>query len=532
MMARPLGRLSFLVALCVLWLASLAHAQEGAPGAPTPKEPPARPPLERVRVERIDISPNRILSPKEINAIVGPFVGKELTVDQLRGLAKALTDRMRTKGYFVADAILPAQKIRDGVVHIEIFEGKVGKLIVEGNRFYSKGFIASRFRAGLDHGTIHQGRFQRALMLLNENSDLSVRAFLRPGIEPGTTDVILKVDDQLPLHYGVGYDNFGSIYTSEHRGTLFVEHGNLSGRGDDLMVQSVLNLGGRASNLIQTAYTTPLNPIGTRLGVAYSNGAYTVGQQAVVLDIRGQANIYGLSLSHPLLRTPVNSQDVSLGVTYKDVGSFFGVVTNSRDRYTAARLAWQGDWRQLNGRTFVNASVTRGLAGFVGGPGDRSVSRVGAAGDFVHWNIEASQVQNLSDSAYVIYRGQTQITGQPMMVPEAFSLGGPDSVRGYYQSQVLGDAGYMVSAELRLSPLKKLRDEFQVAFFFDHGGAHLNNMQVGEKSTQWLTGAGFGFRFAPAKQVRARLDLGFPISPGKNSNGTCPVIYGQLVTRF
>lgn len=53
-----------------------------------------------------------------------------------------------------------------------------------------------------------------------------------------------------------------------------------------------------------------------------------------------------------------------------------------------------------------------------------------------------------------------------------------------------------------------------------------------ERWTVFFGPAGFGFRFGFDERTNARLDLGFPLSPGTNSRGQSPILYGQLETPF
>ncbi|MCM8763440.1 MAG: BamA/TamA family outer membrane protein, partial [Candidatus Omnitrophica bacterium] len=129
-----------------------------------------------------------------------------------------------------------------------------------------------------------------------------------------------------------------------------------------------------------------------------------------------------------------------------------------------------------------------------------------------------------------------------LVAAEQFSLGGPDSVRGYPLSEYLGDYGYNLSAELRVKPafLKAripftndvLSEIMQFAFFIDHGGIFLKRPSLGEAKNEYLTGAGFGFRFAFNKDFYVRVDCGFPIGEKEPSTDYNNTWYVQAVKHF
>ena len=135
---------------------------------------------------------------------------------------------------------------------------------------------------------------------------------------------------------------------------------------------------------------------------------------------------------------------------------------------------------------------------------------------------------------FLILRGADQISTGPLAIIEQFLLGGPDSVRGYQLGERLGDEGYNVSAETRIPFLKYA----QLALFVDHGGTRSRNPGIGEKKSQFLTGAGPGLRVnLPYYGTALRFDVGFPIDPpralgGSFSGGNSPTFYIQVTARF
>jgi hemolysin activation/secretion protein len=114
---------------------------------------------------------------------------------------------------------------------------------------------------------------------------------------------------------------------------------------------------------------------------------------------------------------------------------------------------------------------------------------------------------------------------------EEFYIGGADSVRGYPPGEFLGDDGYSVSTELRVSPLLN-QEILQLALFVDHGAVSIKDPPPGIKKNQQLTGAGFGFRSNLPYNINGRLDVGFPVEPAKASSGGRPTLYIQAGVRF
>jgi len=189
------------------------------------------------------------------------------------------------------------------VARIDVVEGRIGKVSVEGNKHYKTAFIQGYFKPVLQSKVAQNKEFEKALLLLNEFMDLKVTAVLQQGTEEGTTDVVLKVQDKAPFHVAVDYNNFGNRFVGQNRVGLGLFFGNLLTGGDSLNARGILAFPSKTgSPFEQIQYLAPVNTAGTKVGVTYANGATLVGRELAILDIRSKANVYGISVEHPLMR--------------------------------------------------------------------------------------------------------------------------------------------------------------------------------------------------------------------------------------
>jgi len=503
-------------------------AQQSAPGAPTA---PTTPRGEgRIFVKKLHLEGmGAMLSATEVRSVLQKYEGRDLALAELQEVTRELTSLLKERGYFLARVLLPVQEVQDGQVRLELLAGSVGKIVVEGNQHYSSDFIREHVESALSaDGLVTEEELQSKLLILNDNSDLFVTALFQPGSQKGETDLTLAVDDSEPVHGGIGYDNLGTQFTNIHRLSPHVTLGNLLQDGDSLSTRYFWGLPDNRANFLQTTYTTPIDRDGTRLSFGYANGASTLGQDLQVLDIRGRASIYSLQVSHPLQRTVTQRQDLSLSYAYKQFDNSLLGLSTGQDRYHALRLAYAGDFSDLDGRTLVNAALTQGLGGSTLNNG---LGRLGVNPAFSKINLDLARIQHLEPSLFLILRAGGQWAPNPIFAAEQFALGGVDSVRGYNQAQFLGDVGYSMSAEARWLPFEDRRD-VQFAAFLDHGGARVLQPQPGQLDSQSLTGAGLGVRFNLGSAAQLRLDVGWPLSPSTNFSGDRPVFYGQVFTNF
>ena len=537
--------LSFLFAASLLGLvASPAQAQgmpeTGAQASPleittqdTAQESsaPSTASAKTLKVDTFTITGNTLLTAEELQGAVSGFQGRELTLAEMKEAAARVTDLYRAKGYLLSRAIIPKQSFDSPQVTIQVLEGKVGEVTVEGAKHYSEDFVKRHVDAATVDGVFQVDKFQRQLLLLNEYSDLQAKAILRPGSEPGSADIVVKVEDESPIHFGLDYNNFGIPETGEHRAGATFDAGNIFTDGDDFRFRGVYQFPtDHTSTYFQLRYAAPINVNGTRLGVEYQRGAFASGDGlAQILDIRGDADIISVYGSHALTRTLSHSGDLALTMSHKHVtNDIFGNVPLADEDYFTARVDYRGDWRDVNGRTLLAASLTQGF----GGDGGPLVTNIRADDDFTKINLDGMRIQNLAPNWYGVIRASGQIGFDSLYSIEQFALGGISSVRGYTQAELLGDSGYAVSAEVRWSPIKDNPEIFQVVGFIDHGGVSIHDEFPGELPEDSLTGAGFGFRSSISENTHLTLDIGFPISPSETRRGDSAVIYGGIQTRF
>lgn len=480
-------------------------------------------------VEIIQVTGNRLVTDAELADILKSYQGRKLSFSEMETLTQDIEQFYRKKGFFLVNAIVPTQESTRGILEVQVIEGKVQNVVVEGNKRYPSEFLAERFQTAVPAEGAKTKDFQKALFLLNELPDLKVKAVLSAGAKEGETEVVLKAEEDRPIHFSTGYNNFGARLTGEHRFSLGTDFSSVLTPGDQVVVRGLLSTPADNTLFLQSSYSFPVGPSGTRLGFQYANGAYTAGREVAILDIRGDANIYSFTATQPLARSLNYSGDLDFRLSYNDLDNRILGQQLSRDEYTSASLGYRGQWRDSSGRFLGKAAVTKGLGGTRSG--DPFASRLGAGADFTRFNIDIARIQEFNSQWLAVLRGSMQFTGDSLFSAEQFALGGPDTVRGFSQAETLGDQAYNTTLELRWSPLKDNTDLFQTVFFVDHGAVVRNRPQPGEAGSDKLTGAGLGFR-VNFDQTRIRLDLGVPLSPTSNNRNTSPVVYGQIQTRF
>lgn len=513
--------------------------QEGMP----PAEP--TPPEEKFFVRKIIVTGSTILSQEEIDNLVKPYENKETSLRQLQGLTNEITELYRKKGYITSMSFIPPQRIEDDVIEIRVLEGKVGEVKIEGNKHFSTKLLRNRIR--LKEGDFFDYKIlQRCLQYINESIDITAKAIIQAGKKPGTTDVIVDVQDRIPIHIGFKYDNYGSRYTGYSRYDIELNHNNITGRGDTLSAEWQRSDANRYY-LMFFRYIYPFNNE-SELGFSFNKVRVDLGKDYEDLDMIGKGKVYDLYYSYALVREERVDLNLNVGFEYKDMENrVLGDIEplGSKDNLRIFRFGSDIDMTDPWGRTIVTGALRFGVDGIMGASPDKSrlASRSGARTKFNKLNLYLARVHSLPWDTDLLLRFSAQITPYIMCASEQFLIGGYETVRGYPRSERGGDEGMTASAEYSLPfyflpkgikipfTKKSLYDALRVVLFYDWGRAKNRRVLAGDNKNYYLAGAGGGLRLNIADDCYVRFDVAGPVNI-KPSNDSKTTIYVEAKKMF
>lgn len=504
------------------------------------RSPPSAAPAtggKAVRIDRFEFEGNTLLDPAELQAAVAGYVGRSLSLFDIYEAADKLTDLYVGKGYTLASVIVPAQRIGDGVVRLEVVEGRVGRIVVEGNRRYREGPILD-YLTGVAPGYPYRGGALNAgLRRLNGLPGLSTRAVLRPGEEFGSSDVIVLATE----------DDFSGTSAVDNHGREDVGAFRFSANGTfnaPLMVEDQLQILGLVSQdgLLKygfLSYSVPANIHGTRITLSYGEAQFEVKD---VAGLDGENKSGRIKLTHPVLRAPSTRLNLGLGLSNTTGDADIdGVALSGGTDLTLLELdadilhAWPG------GRT---SQATLGLSGNFDqaefeeiNPADptdkpRDDQRFRAELDVLHLQVLPYRLDALIRFAGVW-------SPDPLPDTQKFSLGGPGSVRGFPTSEVRGDRGVLGSITLR-RPFTLGSVAMFGSVFADSGTVTsldlprrvvINNVPSPSR-TQSLSSLGLGVE-GSYKRFTGKLDWAFPTDQHEASDGRDDSrLFGSLSVSF
>jgi hemolysin activation/secretion protein len=185
--------------------------------------PESRKPTIEVRGYRIE--GNTALPVEEFSFLTN-YTGEVSFVRIREGLGK-LQLRYRELGFPTISVTLPQQKLTNGIVRVKVIEGKISDIVVTGNGYYSAENIRRALPSLTTNILINTKWFQPELDRANLNQDRQIYPVIAPGLEPGTTELTLKVKDQLPLHGHMAINDYSTPNTPLLRLDTALQYDNL-----------------------------------------------------------------------------------------------------------------------------------------------------------------------------------------------------------------------------------------------------------------------------------------------------------------
>jgi hemolysin activation/secretion protein len=455
----------------------------------------------------------------EVEDAIYPYLGPGRTEADVEQARAALEKVYQDKGFQTVQVVIPQQEVRGGVVYLQVEEARVGRLRVKGSRYFSLDSVKNGAPSLAEGKVPNFNDVARDIVALNQLPDRRVSPTMRAGVEPGTVDVDLEVKDTFPLHGNLELNNRYSANTTPLRLNGGVSYNNLWQLGhtlgfsfqiapqniDDAQVYSAYYLARIPQvewfSLMFQATRQDSNVSTLGGGASAGNGTIVGGRAMFTLPAPNTTGFYhslsvGLDYKH-------FEQDLTLG----------GVLTGSPVTYWPWSINYNAALAGKNSTTEFNGGVVFGFQGMGSSEQEFDNRRYNADGSFVYFRGDLSHTQELPFGFQAYGQAQGQIANQALVDSEQFSLGGLDTVRGYLESQVLGDNAVAGTLELRTPSVPKVLgiDEWRFYGFVDGGVATLNDPLPEQTSRFNLASIGAGSRLHLLEHLNGSIDAGVPM---------------------
>jgi hemolysin activation/secretion protein len=499
---------------------------------------PVQPYGPKVFVKQVRLTGNTIFSTEQLKEVTGAFEGRVISSSELEDLRVALTRYYIDRGYINSGAVIPDQKVADGVVDMVIVEGVLTEVDIDGNEHLSSTYVEDRLRLGAGN-VLNINDLQQQIQLMLESPVIdSINSALRPGDRPGEASLTSIVKEGPRFQFIPVIDNYLSPSLGEVRILPQIFAYDMTGYGDVLSAGVGLNADGGVGKGLVDAYANwvmPLNAHETTLNL-YAN--YTDSEiirgDFEVLDLENTTKTVGFKVTHPFYRVPGHKFSMSLGMDVRSSESRWldglpyyvspGIPEDGEVDLSIIRFSqdWtkRGQRRVLAARSMFSFGID--AFGATINPGDAPEPGNGLeapSGEFFVWLGQFQWAQLVGENlGQVIFRTNVQWTEDPLFSMEQFSVGGALSVRGYRENQLLGDEGYNLTLEYRYPLMRDAdgRDTLTLAPFFDAGEVCFRGgrdelydaLPDENKNPRYIYSAGVGLRWDPTTKVHAEVYWG------------------------
>jgi hemolysin activation/secretion protein len=410
--------------------------------------------MTRFLVKKVNIVGANSYPPGTFDSLVSRLEGNRVNLQEINKVVNTITQRYRKAGFLLAKAYLPEQRLEDGVLTIQVFEGKVNEVTFSGPTNTTLKRYADNI---LSETPPTSTTLERNLLLMNDVSGNDSRAMLQASpVEDGTD---LAVENSLRKYEGfVGFDNRDSRYFGPWQLYGGVGVNDLTGRGDHLGVRAGRSIEGDKMTFVEGQYELPLGSKGDVLSVlAQHNDGHA--DTYSFLNPNSSGDTFALRLTRPWIRLRDETLKTSAAFTYYNGTSEYlddkSLPPSSEDRIRALRLGASYDWYDAyGGKNLLKAELSQGLD-IMGASSESRLnpSREGGETDFTKLQVDAQRIQDLSGvmdglNLYVAGSAQTSF-GQRLLSPEQFGVGGSEFGRGYDPSEITGDSGVALKTELQ-----------------------------------------------------------------------------------
>ena len=491
------------------------------------------------------------------------FVGPRRSFADVQRALEAVERAYSDAGWSAVQVVLPEQELDRGEVRFQVIEARIGRVVVEGNRFFDESNIRASVPALVPGKAPNVKAIGRNLRVANESPAKQAQVLLRSGQEEATVDAVLRVVDEDPSKYSVTVDNSGSRQTGRLRIGFGYQNANTTGNDDVVTLQYVTApyddyigesgyperlslLPSRKVTILGAGYRIPLYGSGDSLdfSVGYSN--VDSGVVANLFSISGAGTLANARYTKHLDQRGDYDHRLAFTAEWRSydnrgvraVGSAEQLIPDVTLRPIG--ITYFGSIRQQNSESGFSLGYFTNLSGGNDGTAAdfcKPLLRNNGIGDcatstYEIWRWSGQHVQALPSDFQMRWAISAQYTEDLLVPGEMFGIGGADSVRGFYEREIADDSGHRWTAEVYTPDFASVTGiagaRMRALVFID--GAHVkrNRPGPGELHSQGIGSWGVGLRFSRGSDLAFRLDYGIVADPGAGRTRDATMLHASF----
>lgn len=467
-----------------------------------------------------------VLAGESFHRAMAPFFGKPISGELLNEIANAIAAYSRANDRLIIKVTPPNQDISAGVFRLAVVVGRYNELQFKGNRWFSSKLLEEKL--GIHPGDeVRISTLEEGVKWANANPFRQVKVLINDLAHlPGKADLIIGVEERIPLRFTASYDNSGNTILGDNHYTGSLQFGNLWGRDHQGSYQYTTTDQRKLFQSHSVDYHIPLpwrHYVHMNAGYLVvkptfgAGGAFTQTGKNIVANAR---------YSVPL-RGGENPIEFSAGIDFKqgDNNLAYGGTTllnNTTDtfQFTSAlsmvRRDRRGAW--LFG---LNVDASPGNVNSRNTDAAFSTSRYNTKARYATGTLSVQRMLNLERDWSLFSRAIAKVATANVPGSEQLSIGGSSTVRGFDERIYTGDQGFVFSNDLQtpafrksLPFLGKNRAPLEARFvaFYDAAQVFYKNRDPNDARFTPLASTGLGVRITLPVNFTLSADYGWQIT--------------------
>ncbi|MBV8471465.1 MAG: ShlB/FhaC/HecB family hemolysin secretion/activation protein [Burkholderiaceae bacterium] len=486
---------------------------------------------------------NSVLTAGDIEAATSDYLGPAKTLDDVEAARAALEKRYHDAGYLTVLVSIPQQKVDEGEVRLKVTEGMIEQLKVAGAQYNLPSDIKAQVPELAEGHVPNFNKVQEQLTQVNRRADARVTPVLKAGALPGTVDVQLDVDDQLPLHGSLEVNNRQTPNTTSERVSGSLHYDNLWQMGHSVsMSVQVAPERTADARVASLNYVLPTGVNGDALTLysVISRSNFASLADSPGLGLLGNSDTFGLRYTRPLPGDREHVQTLAVGFDYKDIQQTLvlqsGEGTGTPVEYVPLAFSYNLSLPGEDRSTSLDVSSALGIRGLFGNnEAQFQAKRIGASASYMTLRLGLQHIEPILGWS-LFGRIDSQLATGPLVPTEQMVIGGEDSVRGYLEGERAGDFGLRLSLELRTRsylPGGSTSDwRLNGLAFVDAARTNILQAVAPQPSSFSLAGTGLGFRLNAPHGLSLDVDAAMALVDGDTTKAHSLRIHARAALAF
>lgn len=459
--------------------------------------------VKKIKLRGVQYHPEQGVSTRELEQKVNEWrweshPEKQLSLEDLEDLAYRVSKFYQDLGFSFVAAFVPRQKIKRGIVIIQVKEDRLAEVTVRNVDESRRQSMLAEFDDMMGK-PVFKPDLEEPILLLNDNPNREVFAYFSRGRERGETRLNLNVREISKASLSVGANNTGSPSTGENRWWVSGTLNNMWG-WDDQLSATLTQVIDYQENLFGQLNYQKFTGTRDSFSLSLVSNQYSLGEDLSSLKLQGKYQSFSLSKRRKLSRRfEFSSSSVwSVGFRHSELVSDVlpSLLNQESDTATLSYQYASTDYQVIFGDYLTKSADVTGILSLSGDTGVEDDA-------FAKFTGYLQSGKNIG--AYVpgfitrfTARVAVQYAAQALPSADKSPLGGEGGVRAFDSSIFSADESVVI--QMKMSFMNRSQwGQFEPYGFYDLGygirkalgddvGAELSGygLGLGYKYKDWL----------------------------------------------